>query len=55
MAAHLPAPTHGDESIPLVLMIFDVLRCDGEDLTRRPYSVRRERLEPLGLDVTAGG
>lgn len=43
---------HGDESIPLVLMIFDVLRCDGENLTRRPYAERRERLEALGLEAT---
>lgn len=43
---------HGDESIPLVLMIFDLLRCDGEDVTRRPYVERRGRLEALGLEST---
>ena len=43
---------HGDESVPLVLMIFDLLSCGGEDLTRRPYADRRERLEALALEST---
>jgi bifunctional non-homologous end joining protein LigD len=41
---------HGDESVPLTLMIFDVLRHDGDDLTRRPYSARRALLDSLALD-----
>ena len=31
-------------------MVFDLLRRGGEDLTRRPYAERRERLERLGLE-----
>jgi bifunctional non-homologous end joining protein LigD len=41
---------HGDETVPLVLMIFDVLRHDGRDLTVRPYSERRVLLDSLALD-----
>jgi bifunctional non-homologous end joining protein LigD len=40
---------HGDESVPLVLMIFDVLRHDGRDLTSWPYSERRRVLDSLAL------
>lgn len=38
------------ERIPATYMVFDLLRLDGEDLTRLPLSERRERLEGLGLD-----
>lgn len=36
--------------IPATLMVFDVLRVDGEDLIGRPWSERRARLEDLDLD-----
>ena len=35
---------------PVTLMVFDVLRLDGEDLTGLPLEERRERLEQLCLD-----
>lgn len=41
---------HGDRGIPVTLMIFDVLAIDGEMLLSQPYSVRRQRLEQLGLN-----
>ena len=34
---------------PVTLMVFDLLRLDGEDLTGLPLEQRRERLEGLGL------
>ncbi len=37
-------------SNPATYMVFDLLRLDGEDLTRLPWEQRRERLEALGLD-----
>ena len=37
------------ESNPVTLLVFDVLRLDGEDLTGRPSSERRELLEGIGL------
>jgi bifunctional non-homologous end joining protein LigD len=36
-------------TLPVTYMIFDVVRLNGEDLTRRPYAVRRELLEGLDL------
>ena len=33
----------------MTLLVFDLLRLDGEELTARPLSERRERLEGLGL------
>ncbi len=38
------------ESNPVTLLVFDLLRLDGEDLTGRPLTERRELLEGLGLD-----
>jgi len=38
---------------PVTLLAFDLLRLDGEDLTRRPLRERRRLLESLGLDVPA--
>jgi bifunctional non-homologous end joining protein LigD len=35
---------------PVTLLAFDVLRLDGRDLTGEPLSVRRARLESLGLE-----
>lgn len=35
---------------PVTLVAFDLLRLDGEDLTGRPLSERREALVALGLD-----
>ena len=37
------------ERIPATLMVFDLLRLDGDDLTGRPLAERRELLEGLGL------
>ncbi len=37
------------ESNPETLLVFDLLRLDGEDLTGRPLTERRELLEGLGL------
>jgi bifunctional non-homologous end joining protein LigD len=34
---------------PVTLLVFDLLRLDGEDLTGRPLSERRAALEGLGL------
>ena len=42
-----------DMSIPLTVVIFDVLRQKGVDLTTQPYSERRRRLERLKLDGPA--
>jgi bifunctional non-homologous end joining protein LigD len=41
------------ETNPVVLLAFDVLRLDGEDLCRRSYRERRALLESLGLDAPA--
>ncbi len=35
------------KTLPLKLFAFDILYLDGEDLTDRPYTERRERLEEL--------
>ena len=37
------------ESNPVTLLVFDILRLDGEDLTGRPLTERRELLEGIGL------
>jgi bifunctional non-homologous end joining protein LigD len=37
------------DQIPATLMVFDLLRLDGEDLTASPLSQRRELLEDLDL------
>jgi bifunctional non-homologous end joining protein LigD len=42
-----------DASVPVTLVVFDVLRRDGEDLTQRPYAERRRELEALELDGPA--
>ena len=42
-----------DMSVPLTFVIFDVLRHKGVDLTTRPYSERRRKLERLRLDGPA--
>jgi bifunctional non-homologous end joining protein LigD len=41
------------ETNPVTLLAFDVLRLDGEDLSRRPLRERRRLLESLGLDDPA--
>ncbi len=41
------------EKNPVTLIVFDLIRLDGEDLTDRPLSERRERLLELGLDDVA--
>jgi bifunctional non-homologous end joining protein LigD len=38
-------------AVPVTLIIFDVLRSGREDLTGRPYVLRRALLEDLGLQV----
>ena len=40
---------HGDGSIPLTYVVFDLLHEDGETLMHVPYRQRRERLEALEL------
>jgi bifunctional non-homologous end joining protein LigD len=40
---------HGDNSVPVTLVAFDVLRVDGHDLTCNPWSDRRSVLEQLEL------
>ena len=42
-----------DMSAPLTFVIFDVLWLKGVDLTTRPYSERRRKLEGLKLDGPA--
>jgi bifunctional non-homologous end joining protein LigD len=37
------------DRIPATLMVFDLLRLDGQDLTDRPLAERRDILEGLGL------
>ena len=43
------------ERNPVTLIVFDLLRLDGEDLTSRPLRERRELLEGLGLDTASDG
>ena len=38
------------KTVPATLMVFDLLRLDGEDLTARPLEERRALLEELALD-----
>jgi bifunctional non-homologous end joining protein LigD len=40
------------KTVPATLMVFDLLRLDGEDLADLPLAERRERLEGLGLGST---
>jgi bifunctional non-homologous end joining protein LigD len=40
-------------NVPLTLVIFDLLRRDGVDLTSSPYVERRQELESLKLDGRA--
>lgn len=42
------------ERNPVTLIVFDLLRLDGEDLTGLPLSERRRRLQELGLDTAPG-
>ncbi len=39
-------------AVPVTYVVFDLLWCDGEDLTHLPYRERRARLE--SLELTAG-
>jgi bifunctional non-homologous end joining protein LigD len=41
---------HGDTSIPVSFIAFDVLACEGLPVTGLPYSKRRELLEELHLE-----
>lgn len=41
------------ETNPIVLLAFDLLRLDGDDLCGKPLRERRAALESLGLDVPA--
>jgi bifunctional non-homologous end joining protein LigD len=40
---------HGDRSVPLTYVIFDLLALDGESTMRLPYRERRQLLEELKL------
>jgi bifunctional non-homologous end joining protein LigD len=42
-----------DMSVPMTFVIFDLLRGDGVDFTRRPYLERRHELEGQKLDGAA--
>jgi bifunctional non-homologous end joining protein LigD len=42
------------ERVPVVYLVFDLLRLDGESLLRRPYAERRAALEGLDLDPGPG-
>jgi bifunctional non-homologous end joining protein LigD len=44
---------HKRPSVPVVLMIFDVLRVEGYDVMCNPYAERRALLEALDLDGPA--
>jgi bifunctional non-homologous end joining protein LigD len=41
---------HGDESIPVTYMAFDVLALDGEPTLRLPYAERHALLEEVTID-----
>jgi bifunctional non-homologous end joining protein LigD len=41
---------HGDMSIPVTLMVFDVLAVEGLSVMGQPYSKRRELLETLNVE-----
>ena len=41
---------HGNCSIPLTFVAFDVLRADGHDVMCNPWSRRRALLEELEID-----
>ena len=40
---------HGNRSIPVTFVAFDVLRIDGHDVMCNPWAERRALLEQLGL------
>ena len=40
---------HGDPSVPLTFVVFDLLQEDGESLLHLPYRERRARVEALEL------
>ena len=42
---------HGDRSIPVTYMVFDVLALDGEPTLRLPYAERHALLEEIVLDA----
>jgi bifunctional non-homologous end joining protein LigD len=44
---------HGDRSVAVTFVAFDVLHADGHDLTRSPHHVRRAVLESLALNNRA--
>ena len=41
---------HGDRSVPLTYVVFDVLAVDGKPVTSQPYRERRAILDSLNLD-----
>jgi bifunctional non-homologous end joining protein LigD len=41
---------HGDLSIPVALMVFDLLAVEGLSVTSQPYAERRALLEILGIE-----
>jgi bifunctional non-homologous end joining protein LigD len=42
---------HGNTTVPVTFMAFDVLRVDGHDLTLSPWAARRAVLEELGIET----
>jgi|tagenome__1003787_1003787.scaffolds.fasta_scaffold20653977_2 bifunctional non-homologous end joining protein LigD len=45
---------HGDTTIPVVLVLFDVLEVEGLSTMQQPYRERREILELFMFNLTAG-
>ena len=41
---------HGNRSIKVTFVAFDVLRVDGHDVMRNPWAARRALLDELGLE-----
>ena len=45
---------HGDRSVPLTHVIFDLLELDGESMVEKPYRERRAILDELNLGAGPG-
>lgn len=42
---------HGNTSVPVTFVAFDILRVDGHDLTANPWVVRRAVRKELGIET----
>lgn len=45
-------PVHGNRSVPVTFVAFDVPRVDGHDAMCNPWSERRALLEELGVELS---